>query len=82
MGTVNVQVLAHTVVAVALIAAYAVLTALNHDANTLLGILAGQGVGAAISGIGATTAAPAAPVTAQAAPTSPAPPPVPTVTGE
>lgn len=52
MSSTNVQVLAHTVIAMALIVSYAVLTSLNHDANVLLGILAGQGVGAAVSGIG------------------------------
>ena len=44
----NTATICHTVLAAVLIITYAVLTATGHDGNTLLGALAGQGLGAAI----------------------------------
>ena len=41
--------IAHAVIAVTILVCYAVLTALGHDAQTLLGVLAGQGVGVGIT---------------------------------
>lgn len=45
----NVQGLVHSIVAVAIIAGYVVLTSLGHDGNALLGILGGQALGGAVS---------------------------------
>lgn len=45
------EVIANAVVAVALIAAYVVLTVLNHDGTAVLGILGGQGLSAGIRGV-------------------------------
>jgi hypothetical protein len=46
----NGELLAHTAFAAIVIAAYTTLTVLGHDGNSLLGVLAGQGVGSAFRG--------------------------------
>lgn len=48
----NAQLYVHAALAALLLAAYVTLTALGHDANVVLGLLGGQGLGA-----GATAAA-------------------------
>lgn len=47
--------LSHTLIALALIAAYAVLTALGHDANQLLVILGGYAGGVAVTATTSST---------------------------
>lgn len=42
-------VLLHTIIALAVLTSYTILTTNDHDAEALLGLLIGQGVGAGIS---------------------------------
>lgn len=46
--------LLHTIIAILIIAAYTVLTALGHDGNTLLALLGGQALGAGAQKIAET----------------------------
>ncbi len=44
-------VLAHSTIAALIVIAYTVLSALGHDANALLALLAGQGLGAGVTAV-------------------------------
>lgn len=49
-------VLAHAIIAGIIIIAYTILSGLGHDANALLGLLAGQGLGAGVTAVTSETA--------------------------